>query len=458
MKTLITFLTSTIILLNAATAQLSENFDQSIPSMSPNCWIMNGIDYTTAPGDVINGAGSAYTNPPTSSSSIRSITTPFLNITAGTFTISFKYKISAKIAGNATRTIEIGLVDKAGVFTSLQLISMDKNTVTTVLTHAATYSAPAGVYRVQLNIGGATGDGNSRVILDDLAISAELNNTSGSCTPTAVANNDTYPGPSNTVISGNVLTNDLIPADGDTYSASLVTSPASGTLVLNPNGTFSYSPAASFITGTITFSYKIIESGASPATSNTATVTLSYSIMAILPMKLISFNAVAEGSMVKISWKVDENQIGNYFEVEKSADGKHFTSINKVFVQPGIGLKDYSSFDQFSTKDVYYRLKLISKDNSITYSKVLLSKSGNAGADLQILNNPATSNLNITYQASNVQNTTIRVYSISGIKVYEQRMNAVKGFNKLTIPVESLQRGTYVLVIDSVQSKKFIKG
>jgi hypothetical protein len=458
MKTLITFLTSTIILLNAVTAQLSENFDQSIPSMSPNCWIMNGIDYTTAPGDVINGTGSAYTNPPTSSSSIRSITTPFLNITPGTFTISFKYKISAKIAGNATRTIEIGLVDKAGVFTSLQLISMDKNTVTTVLTHAGTYSAPAGVYRVQLNIGGATGDGNSRVILDDLAVSAGLNNTSGTCTPTAVANNDTYPGPSNTVISGNVLTNDLIPADGDTYSASLVAAPSSGTLVLNPNGTFSYSPAALFISGTITFSYKIIESGASPATSNTATVTLSYSIMAILPMKLISFNAVVEGSIVKISWKVDDNQTGNYFELEKSADGKHFTSINKVFVQPGTGVKNYASGDQLSSGDVYYRIKMVNRDLTISYSKVVVLKNGDSPAEVQIFNNPASSTLNISFERGKESNSTISVYSISGVKVYEYKLITTKGVNKVSIPVQSLQHGTYVLVIDSVQSKKFIKG
>ena len=187
-------------------------------------------------------------------------------------------------------------------------------------------------------------------------------------------------------------------------------------------------------------------------------VTLNFPAPVLLPLKLISFNAAAEGSAVKISWKVDENETGNYFEIEKSSDGKNFTSIEKVFVQPGTGIKEYSSADQLSLGEVYYRIKIVNKDLSVTYSKVVVLKNGNSVAEVQILNNPASSILNITYQAGKESNNTIRVYSISGIKMYEQKINAAKGLNKLSIPVQSLQRGIYVVVIDSVQSKKFIKG
>ena len=175
-------------------------------------------------------------------------------------------------------------------------------------------------------------------------------------------------------------------------------------------------------------------------------------------MKLISFNTDSEGSMTRISWKVDENETGNYFEIERSSDGKNFSSISKIYVQQGSGVKEYSTLDQSSSNDVYYRLKMVNKDLSVTYSKVLVLKTGNANADVQILNNPASSSLNITYQSGKESNNTIRVYSISGIKVYEQKVNASKGLNKLSIPVQVLQPGTYVLVIDSLQSKKFIKG
>src|SRR5437870_13070530 len=120
---------------------------------------MSGINYTTTAGVVINVTGSAYTNPPTSSSGQRSIGTPFLNVNSTSLNVSFNYKTSSKIAGNATRTIEIGLEDKNGAFTSLQTIVMDKNTPVTVLNHNATYSVAAGVYRLVISIAGATGDG-----------------------------------------------------------------------------------------------------------------------------------------------------------------------------------------------------------------------------------------------------------------------------------------------------------
>src|SRR4029078_4647406 len=132
------------------------------------CWSYTNVNHTTTAGEVITGTGSAYTNPPTSSSGIRSITSPYLNVNSTSLTISFKYKTSSKINGNATRTIEIVLVPKTGSAISLQTLTMDNNTSTSVLTHNVTYTlATTGVYRLQLRIGGATGDGNSRVIFDD---------------------------------------------------------------------------------------------------------------------------------------------------------------------------------------------------------------------------------------------------------------------------------------------------
>ncbi len=114
-------------------------------------------------------------------------------MTSTSLSVSFKYKTSSKISGQATRTIDIGLLDRNGVFTSLQIITMDKNTSTAVLTHNATYTIPStGVYRLDLRIGGATGDGNSRVIFDDLSVSASAYyGPVNHCNPAAIAVNNT---------------------------------------------------------------------------------------------------------------------------------------------------------------------------------------------------------------------------------------------------------------------------
>ncbi|MCA9188091.1 MAG: tandem-95 repeat protein, partial [Planctomycetales bacterium] len=91
-----------------------------------------------------------------------------------------------------------------------------------------------------------------------------------------VANADAYSTSTGTVLTVNqtdgVLRNDT-DADGDTLTAQLATAPNSGSLVLNPNGSFTYTPASGF-TGTVTFTYTANDA---TRTSAAATVTITVS-------------------------------------------------------------------------------------------------------------------------------------------------------------------------------------
>ena len=456
MKTLLSFIAS-VLFINSVNAQFSENFDQNITNLPANCWSYSNVNYSTTSQDVINGTGSAYTNPPTSGSGIRSITTPYLNVNSTSLTVSFKYKVSSKINGNSTRTIELVLVPLSGPVISLQTITMDNNTPTTVQTLNSTYTlSTTGVYRLELRIGGATGDGNSRVIFDDLYTSASAHYATF-CNPAASAVNDSYS--SNTIsnVSGNVLTNDIFPADNETYSAVLVSPPTEGTLVLNADGTFTYTPIAGYTGGTIVFSYQVVDNGYAPSTSNIATVSINYAAPALLPIKLLSFTATKENSSVKMSWTVSENETGDFFVVEKSTDGKNFSPVATVETNGMKGTSEYAYTDNASAATTYYRLKIVNRDNSVSYSKVVIVKGEDEQVAIKLLNNPATSNLNITYKANNQVNTTLKVYSISGAQVYQTKLNASAGTNNISVPVQQLQSGSYVLVIDSIQGKKAIQ-
>ncbi len=88
-----------------------------------------------------------------------------------------------------------------------------------------------------------------------------------------VAANDSYTTAQDTplnVPSPGVLLNDSDP-DGDPLTAVLASGPASGTLTLNANGSFTYTPSAGF-SGTDTFTYTAFDGLFS---SNVATVTIS---------------------------------------------------------------------------------------------------------------------------------------------------------------------------------------
>ncbi len=104
-----------------------------------------------------------------------------------------------------------------------------------------------------------------------------------------VATADAFSGNEDTMITGNVLTNDT-DVDGDMLTASLVADVATGTLTLNPNGSFTYTPAAN-ATGDVTFTYRANDG---TGNSNTVTVTLTLTAVNDPPVGAVdSYNTVA---------------------------------------------------------------------------------------------------------------------------------------------------------------------
>jgi VCBS repeat-containing protein len=104
-------------------------------------------------------------------------------------------------------------------------------------------------------------------------VAVRLNTTVTNQAPTAVA--DAYSTAEDTVLTVNapgVLGNDSDP-DGNPLSAVLGSGPSHGTLILNPNGSFTYSPAANF-NGSDSFTYKASDGS---LTSNLATVAITVS-------------------------------------------------------------------------------------------------------------------------------------------------------------------------------------
>ena len=88
--------------------------------------------------------------------------------------------------------------------------------------------------------------------------------------PTATP--DSFTRPEDTVISGNVLANDS-DLDGNPLTVSLVTGPANGGLVLNPNGGFVYTPTANYF-GPDSFTYRASD-GSLQSAITTVSLTLT---------------------------------------------------------------------------------------------------------------------------------------------------------------------------------------
>jgi len=110
---------------------------------------------------------------------------------------------------------------------------------------------------------------------------------------------------------------------------------------------------------------------AHPACSDTA-----HNHEDVLPLQLIGFTASANKDIVYVRWTTSSEKNVNHFETEKSLDGIHFVAISK---QTALGVnagREHYLAEDFKPGPAinYYRLKIVSNNNSISYSRAITLK------------------------------------------------------------------------------------
>lgn len=188
----------------------------------------------------------------------------------------------------------------------------DSNAATTM---PATVTVPAGSTSQTFTI-------NTTAVASTQSVTLNLTRTGESYTktatytlnansaPVAVADSYTFPGGAAYTSTTSVLANDS-DANGDSLTASLVTSTSNGTLSLGTNGQFTYTPNSGF-TGTDSFTYKPFDGALN---GNTVTVTLNVQ----------ATNQVLSGNITLQNWIV--SPAGQVINVEVYAVGNTTTPL-----------------------------------------------------------------------------------------------------------------------------------
>jgi hypothetical protein len=89
---------------------------------------------------------------------------------------------------------------------------------------------------------------------------------------------------------------------------------------------------------------------------------------------ILNFSYSKRDKKIVLNWVADKNQSANQFEIEKSKDGKRFSMAALVLGTDRDGKETYQFFEKSASKKMFYRIKIINKDNSIEYSDVLIAK------------------------------------------------------------------------------------
>ena len=175
-----------------------------------------------------------------------------------------------------------------------------------------------------------------------------------------------------------------------------------------------------------------------------------------LPVNFISFNAAKENNATRLTWKVGVEENLKGYEIEKSTDGRQFTSVGFV---AATGQTTYTFKDvQLSQGAVFYRIRNVDIDGKFKYSNILSLKNGASGLVLNAFPLPAVNKLTIQHEAA-FNNGRINISSSDGSVV--KRIIPANGSLETIVNLAGLKSGMYVLSFDSgngkLQTMKFLK-
>lgn len=177
-----------------------------------------------------------------------------------------------------------------------------------------------------------------------------------------------------------------------------------------------------------------------------------------LPLTLIRFSAAANSGATVLNWQT-ANEINMLrFEVERSTDSRIFSALGSVAAQNNAVGANYSFKDETIKANalVYYRLKMINKDGSASYSYTITVRTQAAQQDLklQLFPNPAAEYVTLSHDAVRVP-TVVSIYNAEGRKL--KSLALALHSTQTSFSIADLSKGNYFLQYTNQQQIQTLK-
>lgn len=229
----------------------------------------------------------------------------------------------------------------------------------------------------------------------------------------------------------------------DDSDDSNVGSPVSGTggSIVLPTGNLSS-----------TSTFNIIATGVAPSNCDAELTTpVTVTVNCPLPVEMVNFGVVCEGSQNIISWETVSELNNDYFAVEKSFDGNEFRLLEIV---EGAGTTN--QFQQYeisdavkSTEVVYYRIRQIDMDGEEEYSDIISSEDCGLNT-LNMYFDQSTSEIVIDFNVSSAMNADVIMSDVVGRLYLSDRILLEPNRNQIKIKVNNLAKNAmYILNVSS---------
>ena len=225
------------------------------------------------------------------------------------------------------------------------------------------------------------------------------------------------------------------------------------------DGTFTFNiPLSSIPAGADTL---FIRAGDSSENKWSLTAPKKISDSIILPLTLLNFTVEKQGATAQLNWQTANEVNTYYFDIQRSTDGIHFTSVGKVTAKGNSSAKNnYSFADDVSTAakgKLYYRLTMVDKDGSFSYSRIAFITIDAGEIKITVIPNPAHDYFIVSnYQNIAANKAKIIVRDLQGRTLLTQDFTNGTGQK---INVSALSKGMYFVSIvtqNKIQTTKLL--
>lgn len=176
-----------------------------------------------------------------------------------------------------------------------------------------------------------------------------------------------------------------------------------------------------------------------------------------LPVTLISFTAKAKEKDNELNWKTSSEVNFSHFEIHRSVNAVAFAKIGEQLPSESYNYRFLDS--SAPTGSAYYRLKMIDRDGTFSFSKIIaVEHSAEKAIVGNFYPNPTTGKVTIEINAVEKGTWNITSYDLSGRVISSKTKILQAGLNKIS--VEKLNTGSNFIRFENgsvSETRKVIK-
>ena len=169
----------------------------------------------------------------------------------------------------------------------------------------------------------------------------------------------------------------------------------------------------------------------------------------ILPVEFLSFTAVKNQNGVLLSWKTATETNNDYFLVERSIDGIHFTAIGAPVKGAGTSqqVNAYKLLDINPSDGInYYRIRQVDYDGKFDFSDVKVVNLAGV-AMVTVSPNPSNGHFSVKIISESSSLFVVDIFNALGQIIYTKTLSLTGGYAEQKVSLDHVAAGVYTLVV-----------